>query len=89
METSRFRVNKGRYGGQAEIFYAGNWISFGRTDFMDDVATSRCFDSMEALLGRVGKYIDWLKGGMYERAGWPGARISDKAFSVIDSYSDG
>jgi hypothetical protein len=84
LETGQFRCTELE---DAQIFYNGEWLQFGRTDWKDDVGTGCCFDSIDALLGQVSRYIDALKGDWPER--WPGARVSDGWFCVLDAYSDG
>ena len=81
---AHFRIVDSKYGGIAEIFFCGEWMRFGRTDLKDDVATSKCNDTMEDLLGRVYKYVEGNLLGVRVRI-----RPHGKFFEVIDQYSDG
>jgi hypothetical protein len=86
LAVARFRlVDKGDCcGEQAQILHDGEWIWFGRTDLMDDVATGKCFDTIDALLTRVDKYLERGVFGARVRTGWQG-----RFFAVIDAETDG
>lgn len=62
-----------------EVRYKGQWLRFGRTDLMDDVATGHYVSSDAEARG----FVDMKAALNY------GARVSDRGFFVVDSMTDG
>ncbi len=76
------RIGKAWHGNVLEIKYQDKWLQLARTDLKDDVATNLVGPSDEELLN--GTVLEF-----YKRRIVYGARLTDKAFNVVDSFSDG
>lgn len=81
IKSAKWRKRKG---GGVEVRYNGKWLHLCRTDLKDDVRTWTSAIAGPGIDPNIVNHIDH-----YRKTVAYGARITDRAFFIVDAFSDG